>query len=278
MKIIIAIMCCLLVLSGCKKDDNNANTDYNNSERRGPLFIEKIAIKKDNACWYSHLSMSYSRIDKEQPNSVENMNMDSLSNIFFDGFNICETENPEYYVRVLDENDNVIGKSSASTLSYSIGEKQWDDVHAIGSFLREKLYNRHITIDDLEGLVLTYFSKDLIVELYNEAFDMEPRSLGNYHNNQAHFITKYQENSVEVTVGALVNWGYIDAVNLQFEATGTTPITLTDDQIAEINVSVSEELVSNQHHQVESIPHSDDVITLELINEALDSVFIKDSE
>ena len=276
MKYIIIIFC-IFTLVGCQKEDPYADTVYTR-EQSEPKHIAKIATNKDNACWYSFISLSYSRIDLEKPNSIDNIDSSKINSITFNGYNICDDSDELYYVPVLDENDNVIGKSEATRIHYAIGEKERDDVNIINVFLNDSKFNRHIKIEDLDEVELSYFSKDLIVELYNEAFDMEPRSLGDYWQNVIVEMQGYKSENVDVTVGAFINWGYIDGVNLQFAATGSTPITLSDEQIAEINVSITNELTSTQNNQVESIPYSDEVITLELINDALASVLIKDSE
>ena len=256
----ILIICCLFTLLGCQKEDPYADTVYTR-EQREPQFIEKIAVNKVDACWYESVSYSYSRRNKEQPNSVENLDMSTLDNIHFDGVNICERPADQYH----------------TTRFYAV-EKEKDDVTAINDLLSEKLYNRHITLEDLDTLKLEYISKDNIVALYNEAFDQLPRSLGDFWQNDQIEIKKYSDDDVTVTVGALINWGYLDGINLKFEQKDGKAITLSDQQIAEINASISAELIGNQSNRVESIPHSDDVITLDLVNKALDSVLIYDNE
>ncbi len=255
----ILIICCLFTLLGCQKEE--AYDYVYTREQSEPQFIEKIAVKKVDACWYESVSFSYSRRNKEQPNSVENLDMSTLDGIHFDGVNICERPADQYH----------------ATRFYA-AEKEKDDVTAINDLLSEKLYNRHITLEDLGTLKLEYISKDNIVALYNEAFDQLPRSLGDFWQNDQIEIKKYSDDDITVTVGALINWGYIEGINLQFKQKDGKAITLSDQQIAEINISISEELVTNQSDQVESIPYSDDIITLNLINKALKSVLILDNE
>ncbi len=73
-------------------------------------------------------------------------------------------------------------------------------------------------------------------------------------------IKKYSDYDITVTVCALISWEYIEGINLQFEQKDGKPITLSDQQNAKINTSISKELISNQ---VKSIPDSDDVKSLD---------------
>ena len=73
-------------------------------------------------------------------------------------------------------------------------------------------------------------------------------------------IKKYSDYDITVTVCALISWEYIEGINLQFKQKDGKAITLSDQQNAKINTSISKELISNQ---VKSIPDSDDVKSLD---------------
>ena len=274
MKYLLVFLCSLLVLTGCHKEKEPLEKDqYGNSiiinNPRQSNYIEKIAVKKIDACWYESMAMSYSLIDNDLGVTVDNIDLTDPYDFLFMGYNICESS-----IKDVDETKHY---SDDKTYWHPL-EKEYVDIDPIREFLDEKSYNRKIKLEDLDGLQLQYISKETIVELYNESFDQQPKEKGDFYQHETIVLWDHESEGVIVTVGALVNLGYIDAINLQFEVTSGPEITLTDEQISEINVSVSEELVASQNDQVESIPFSDDVITLELVNDALKSALIKNEK
>ena len=267
----ILIVASLLFITGCQNEKPPLEIDqYGNSimtiNPRQSSYVEKRAVKKVDACWYESMAMSYSLIDYELGVTVDNIDLTVPYDFLFMGYNICESS-----IKDADETKHY----GDDKTYWNPLEKEYVDIDPIRDFLDEKSYNRKIKLEDLEGLQLHHIPKETIVELYNEAFDQQPKEKGDFYQHDTIVLWEYENEGVIVTVGALVNWGYIDAVNLQFEVTSGSQITLTAEQISEINISISEQLVKNQNDQVKSIPFSDDVITLELVNNALKSALIK---
>ena len=78
--------------------------------------------------------------------------------------------------------------------------------------------------------------------------------------------------------GYFVNCIFLEVVSLQFVGKNCEPINSSEEQNAKINTSISKELISNQSNQVKSIPDSDDVKPLNLVNKALGSELIYNNE
>ena len=258
MKKFVILFIVVIILSGCSRLSVNNTVLLSKNEIELDHAL-KTAFNQDSACWYSTINLNYSKVDINKVATVDNTNKENINNIIYDGVNICEKPIDETY----------------AYRKYSVGHEYSKDIELINKFLNENKYNRKINIDDLNGLKLDFIAKYQIVKVYNLALNQQIKEFGNFYQKELIKFNSYEKHDVKIEISTLINRGYIEAINLQFATTNGTSFNLSTGELEAINISVNNELVLTQKNQVESIPYSDNLINLSIINDALNEVLVK---
>ncbi len=258
MKKFVILCLVIIILGGCSKLSAN-NTVLLSKKEYEKDHVLKTSFNQDSACWYSTISLDYSKIDINKSTSTENTNTKKINNIIFDGVNICEEPIDETY----------------AYKKYSVGHEYSKDIETINKFLNDNKFNRKINIDDLNGLKVDFMAKYQIVKVYNLAFNQQIKGLGDFYQKELIKFSNYEKHDVKIEISTLISHGNIEAVNLKFSTTNGTSFNLLDGELEAINISVNNELNLTQNSHVESIPYSDNLINLSIVNEALNQALVK---
>lgn len=202
----IILLLLLFSLSINYRNSNKNNIKKNEGETAVP-FIEKCAFKNIDEEWVYFLCVYYNKEDSSK----------KIINATFDGINMKYAHLDDHYISVVNtENNELIDKLPAQFASLSNGQSTRNDLRTINLFLENNPFNNKITVNDLDNLKTEVINKDIIVELYNEAYDSNPLPMGKYMNLSfmSSEISNYQEN-YKFQVIYVMNYGNIAKINIE---------------------------------------------------------------
>lgn len=210
-------------------------TNINNNKQKEIKinFIEKCSFKDLEDGWTYYVCLDYKTGDDSK----------TINNATFDGVNLKYSTLEDYYITVTDENNNVIDKISADLVSLSTGDKTSSDLLKINTFLESKHFNREITTEDL-SIYLDIVDKNIIVELYNDAFNKETLTAGKYMElSFSNALTSSYQDNYKFQIIYILNYGNIGKVNIEVIYEDGTYLS---DKVND-NIATKEELEFNNY-------------------------------
>lgn len=210
-------------------------TNINNNKQKEIKinFIEKCSFKDLEDGWTYYVCLDYKTGDDSK----------TINNATFDGVNLKYSTLEDYYITVTDENNNVIDKISADLVSLSTGDKTSSDLLKINTFLESKHFNREITTEDL-SIDLDIVDKNIIVELYNDAFNKETLTAGKYMElSFSNALTSSYQDNYKFQIIYILNYGNIGKVNIEVIYEDGTYLS---DKVND-NIATKEELEFNNY-------------------------------
>ncbi len=152
--LITAAVLCLLILFFSKGDILKVNA---NSIKNEINFTKKGSFKEIGDNWIYYFDILDHK-DKSENYYV------------FDGYNVKYTFLEDYSIKTIDaETKEVIYKTTSETPILSRSDNFGNEIIEINDFFNEKQFNSAITISDLDELNTTYITKELLVEMFNNA-------------------------------------------------------------------------------------------------------------
>lgn len=201
-----------LLISGCSGiyNDNLVNNDF-------PKFVSKCYVSEiDNDGWFKYLCIEPPKENPDKKDVINNFIFNESVNYSFDGINLKYKTIDGYYIPVYDDDKNEISKIEAPYPSYSVSEKYRYEIKKINKFLDDKKFKNVISLDDLEGLELEFFSKEELVSMFNYAYNKDPIELGKYVDLPFVSITNsVSKNGFYFQVGYYSEYGNISKVNIE---------------------------------------------------------------
>lgn len=166
----------------------------------------------------------------------------------FDGYNLKYTYLDEYSVKTIDgETGEVLHKSVAEIPSISINDDLGSEVRTINEYFNEKQFVSEITCDDLIDLKISHFKKELLVELYNKAFNStEKVELGKYsydkYLRKEYYTSTNEEMAGNWELTYINDYGNLSNVNIDFKYLDGTYLSDKDnsDFLSEIEKQIEE--------------------------------------
>ena len=151
---IFSIVLCLLIIIFSKDHNLKINADEGQNEIN---FVKKGTFKEMSDSWIYYFDI----LDYE----------DKSENYYvFDGYNVKYTFLEDYSIKTIDaETKEVIYKTTSETPILSRSDSFGNEIVEINEFFNRKQFNSVITSSDLNELSTTYISKDLLVEMFNNA-------------------------------------------------------------------------------------------------------------
>lgn len=204
-KIYFLLLIILLLITGCVKDGKLKSTNYPTLN-----FIDKCAFKETNNTWSYYFCIEFGK--DSSGNFTVPLGYD------FNGLDLVNKDKTDnYYIPFYDSNTGeLVSKGKVNTQALLYGDKTRKEVKAIYNLFNDKKPNKEITEDDLKELKLNYIDKDLILNIFNDALNAEPITLGKYTNiSMFNTITKSFSN-YEVMVGYLLYYGNIKYIKIDF--------------------------------------------------------------
>lgn len=152
--LITAAVLCLLILFFSKGDILKVNA---NSIKNEINFTKKGSFKEIGDNWIYYFDILDHK-DKSENYYV------------FDGYNVKYTFLEDYSIKTIDAaTKEVIYKTTSETPILSRSDNFGNEIIEINDFFNEKQFNSAITISDLDELNTTYITKELLVEMFNNA-------------------------------------------------------------------------------------------------------------
>ena len=184
---------------------------YINNHRKKTIaeemkFVEKCAFKDIDDEWTYYMCVDY---DKDDLNK-------KIFSATFGGINMKYTSLKDHYIEVLDENNNIIDKIDTNYVSLANGQSTKNEMREINLFLEEKKFNTTININDLKNLKTKYIDKQLLVDMYNEAYNSMSKPVGKYISN-SFAGGKISENGEEYKyqIVYILDYGNISKLNIE---------------------------------------------------------------
>ena len=200
--IVIAIILCM---GGLFVYFMNRNDKVSNNENI--KFIEKCSFKDIDEEWIYYMCVDYKKEDPQE----------KIFSATFGGINMKYTNLKDHYIEVIDENTNkIIDKLPTEYVSLANGEKTREETKKINLFLENQKFNKTITLNDLKNLNTQTIDKQILVDMYNEAYNSSPKSLGKYISNSfAGSKTSESKDGYSYQVVYIIDYGNISKLNIE---------------------------------------------------------------
>ena len=212
-KVIMFSFIFMICVSGCGKSEVVPNTDS------FPGFVSKCALKDGTDEWLYLFCIEYLKLDSSSKDVKNNYDSSTNANSYiFDGFNLKYKQLENYYIPVV----NVLTGEEVDSVtpplpSLSVSSKLRDEVEKINKFFATKKFTSNITLEDLKSLNIQYIDKNLLLDLYNDAYSKEPIELGKWLElPQATIVVsdKLENLNYKYNVGYFIDYGNIKKVNI----------------------------------------------------------------
>lgn len=187
------IIILLLLLSGCTFSENKE--DYNE------LYESRYYLEKDEG-WIYYISISYDKNGKINLYNFNGINtrLDNIYNLYM----------PLY------ENGKLVEKLEARCNCLNYYQTYKKEYDSINYFFMENKFQDLINIDDLDSLELSYYKKEDLVYLFNNAIiNRKYRKIGNY--NYVLNTLKIDNVDGEWSLVTDGSYGYIELINIEYK-------------------------------------------------------------
>lgn len=197
-RFILLIICCFII-GGC---GNNAEPEEESTEI---LFLEKYSIKQMDDGWVYYMVISYPDKDKKEINTAYLGAVNTKYKVLKEDAGIA----------IIDEEGSEVDRIKGVMPDLSRIDTYKDELARIHEFLTEHQFNEEIELSDLNSLETSSFSKDLIVEMYNDALNSN-HDFGKYGylSNDCKQILDSENNTLQISY--TINYGRISSFNIEY--------------------------------------------------------------
>lgn len=186
----------MLMLCGCTREKNDG------------YFTNQTAYIEKEDGWVHSLLI----------NTVYN-NEDEVIRVNYqvNGTNLKYKAIDDFYGVISDEEGNEIGRAGVPIPAYVYKKEYREETGRIEEFLSQNQFYRDITIDDLEPLELSIFDKQEIVDLYNEALDVDTSTKGPFALlAEANCLQQTLLDGSIIQLSYMSNNRYVTKLNLEY--------------------------------------------------------------
>lgn len=141
----------------------------------------------------------------------------------FDGYNMKYSYLKDYSIKMVNpENQEVVDKIISDTPILSRSDDFGEEITNIGAYFTKKQFEKEINLDDLYDLETNYISKDLLVEMFNHAFNSNVQRVAGKYAGFSHLIKEFVDSTSDKYRGewelTLINdYGYLKNVTIDLK-------------------------------------------------------------
>lgn len=201
----------ILITSGCgKKEKTYIEKKQEEHNQAVAQRTEKLSVIEKKDGWYHYFLITDLG---EQNDKIYGYNGCSLKYNKLDGYNVL----------VMDEQNNVISRIPTYP-SLIVSEKsvsgvmEKDEISMISDYFNNKQFSSKIQLSDLNDLSLVNFSKEEIVNLYNEAIKEDGvHQIGKYNFSDCSVFEEKTESKEKFQIGVLINFGVLKKLRIDIK-------------------------------------------------------------
>lgn len=253
--IIILTLVFVVLISGCGVKEKEDNT-Y-------PGFASNCSTIDKEDGWFYFFCIQYPKIDKSIKTVKNNYDKSSAYSYVFDGFNIKYKKLDGYYIKISDNSGNEVGQIEPAFPSLSVSETLRDEIKEISEYFNKKAFNKNIALKDIEDLNINTIDKEILVQMFNDAYNKEPIELGSYVDlPQAEIIFSDEVDNYKYNIGYYIEYGNIIKINIDILYNDNTYLsdliknnTASKEQIKEYDAlkKIEENIIENQSFDISNI-------------------------
>ena len=216
------------------------NSNYTGDKKTQLTYVEKCSFKEIDTDWIYSMCIDYKKNDSDK----------KITNVYFDGLNMKYTNLPNHYVAYIDSYTNeIIEKVPTNFVSLGNGEKTREEVDEINIFFNSQLFNKEINMDDLINLHISNVDKSVLVDMYNEAYNLDEKDAGKYISKSfMGAVSSDYSSNYKYTITYIIDYGYVSNLNIELVYTDGTHLS---DLIRSGNATNEEIKLQNKFNEIE---------------------------